>query len=158
MIRVEITKTQWRTPGGDLAFFEPVLEDGDEYTKECQVLLVQEFNDLRIEPIVALLNRLQETPLCTCNHSDTKHEGGTGACSARLQDVPAYSVRCCGCKKFMTWAQTDAQTVLTAAAKFQAQLERSESEVTGLKAQVATLTRSRDGLRRRSKKSGAKRR
>ncbi len=163
MIRVEITKTQWRTPSGNLAFFEPVPEEGVEHTKERQVLLVQEFEDLRIKPIVALLNRLQETPLCTCGHPTTKHEGGLGKCSNVRNDGPTYmSDRRCDCQRyesrgkaeFREYREESEATLAESKARTAAAVER-QSELLD---ELARLTRSRDSLRRRSKKSGAKRR
>ena len=74
MIRVEITKTVWRTKSGAHAIGEPIFPGGEEeWQQERQTLLVQEFEDLRIDPIVALLNRLQEPPLCVCGHPE--HHG-----------------------------------------------------------------------------------
>ncbi len=163
MIRVEITKTQWRTPSGNLAFFEPVPEEGIEHTKECHVLLVQEFEDLGIQPIVALLNQLREIPLCTCGHLNAGHEGGIGKCSDVRNDGPTYmSDRRCDCQRYENRGKAEFRKFREEAEKENATLQGRLSEVIQqrerLHSDIARLTRSRDSLLRRSKKSGAKRR
>ncbi|KKL71091.1 hypothetical protein LCGC14_2098360, partial [marine sediment metagenome] len=127
------------------------------------VLLVQEFNDLRIEPIVALLNRLQETPQCVCGHS--KH---TGECRVS-KDGFGMSSRTCDCKHYQTHTEQayqqsvkalgiKADQASTIAAKAEQKLACREQTIRRLESDVAKLTRSRDSLLRRSRKSGAKRR
>ena len=162
MIRVEITKTVWRTKSGAYAIGEPVFPGGEEeWQKESQTLLVQEFEDLHIEPIVALLNQLQETPVCHCGHLNTEHEGNIGRCSATLKSIP----RDCGCTHYHTLAEDEMNRAQKAFNEARDRLAQREGELRQVIAQrerlhsdIARLTRSRDSLRRRSKKSGAKRR
>ncbi len=126
-----------------------------------RVLLIQEFDDLRIEPIIALLNRLRETPPCTCGHLTTGHEDGIGKCLVVRDSGPAYvSGRECGCQRYESRGRAEFREYREKADKEKAISEGRLSEVIQqrerLHSDVARLTRSRDSLR--SKKSGAKRR
>ncbi len=163
MIRVEITKTVWRTKSGAHAIGEPVFPGGEEeWQKESQTLLVQEFEDLHIEPIVALLNRLQETPLCTCGDLATMHAGGLGKCSAVRKDGPTYmSDRSCDCQRYESRGKAEFRKFREEAEKENATLQGRLSEVIQqrerLHSDIARLTRSRDSLltRRKGRKARA---
>ena len=162
MIRIEITKTVWQTETGICATSKPIVQDGVQYIEQRQVLLVQEFDDLRIEPIVALLNQLHETPLCTCGHVDTVHEGKIGRCSAAPVDATTYTSRKCDCRGYRTRVQARVESAermaVEMATKSEATLAESKARLGTAEKEIDRLTRSRDSLLRRSKKSGAKRR
>ena len=159
MIRVEITKTEWRTDGGVLCIDKPVDVEAEVPVVETQrTLLVQEFTDLPLEPIIALLNRLQEAPLCRCGHQ--RHEG---RCQAIVSSGAMYSsADRCDCQRYETRGKAEFREFREKAEKENATLQGRLSEVIQqrerLHSDVARLTRSRDSLLRRSKKSGAKRR
>ncbi len=165
MIRVEITKTVWQsTETGLSTMLKPIgtehagkilHSDGVQHIEQRQVLLVQEFEDLRIEPIIALLNQLQETPVCHCGHLNTEHEGNIGRCSATLKSIP----RNCGCTHYHTLAEDEMNRAQKAFNEARDRLAQRESELRQVIAQrerlhsdVAKLTRSRDSLLRRRKK------
>jgi hypothetical protein len=99
MIRVEITKTVWRTKDGACAIGEPVFSGAEEegWRQEHQVLLVQEFDNLDTMPIVAYLNGLQTPSVCSCGHP--KH---SGRCAVYTEGGLGYSGDRCECTDYLT--------------------------------------------------------
>ncbi len=159
MIRVEITRTEWRSEAGIICNVKPVAGNDVQFGVVHQTLLVQEFEALPIEPIVALLNKLQETPPCACGHS--KHEGPCRVVVSQGMSMYDTEKRC-DCQRYRTMAEADlereatrqetkADNAMTIAAKTEQKLAHREQTICGLERQVASLTRSRDSLRRRKR-------
>lgn len=128
--------------------------------KSTRTLLVQEFDNLSIAPIVALLNQLKETPLCACGHP--KHEG-----PCRVIVSPNNTLygndKACDCEHYRTTeqallegmakkaAELDAKMQVTLA-KSNADLKRAVERQSELLDEVNRITRSRDRLLSKGRK------
>jgi hypothetical protein len=157
MIRVEITETTWQTENGMPCTNEPVDTGADiPILKTERTLLVQEFSELNITPIVALLNGLQTEPMCSCGHP--KHSGRCNVVKNEGSMGMTYSRDQCDCKDYRTPEQAKADKMGEALLQSECTLAGTETKLEVAQDEIERLTRRHDNLVRRRKKSGAKRR
>lgn len=118
-----------------------------------RVRLIQEFDRLAVEDVIALINDLEPLALCVCGHTADAHNGKVGRCAhsgSRVVETPGNH---CGCHQYRTQADNRMLNLESKLAEAQAEAKRmagmlNERDTWGLKLREANarLKRSRDRM------------
>ena len=131
MIRVEVTQLDQtvQEPMGP----RPPETDYTEPVIHRRTLLLQEFDGLNLERLIAHLNELEAPVLCECGHEPTRHIGSTGKCGANDHSY-LVGTSGCRCEQFRTVAAATAhqdrkyiEKLLGDTAALETQLEAAEA-------------------------------
>ena len=122
-----------------------------------RVRLIQEFDRLAVEDVIALINDLEPLALCICGHPTSAHSGGVGKCSYHgnpagggMMDLLGNH---CGCERYRTkiedridGLQDEVDNALQENTRLHGVLDERETFNLMLREEISRLERSRDRL------------